>query len=77
MQQKNAIWVRTRVRNASTESLRLALRAGSKGRGRLLGSVVVWADSCKSWEAAGPIMARIEDDAEADGFRVLQDESEG
>ena len=69
----DARWTHARVRPAIEATMRLSLRVGTKGQGRELGAVQYWMQSDRSMDEADRICMRIEADARAHGYVVLQD----
>ena len=71
---KEAIWTCKRVRGAGQDTLVYALMAGRKGTGRTLGRCETW-DNPISQAAADGILARIEEDARAEGYTIQQEDA--
>ena len=64
--EKFAIWTYKRIDH---QTLRYALRAGRQGTGRELGAYSSW-ENARAEEACEPIIARIEREAYAAGYKV-------
>ena len=69
----HARWTHTHVRG-TPHTLRVALRSGTNGHGRLLGAVNYLPQSRKSMEEAERICVHIEQQALAHGYTILPDE---
>jgi hypothetical protein len=68
----DARWIHKRMRGIEP-TMRLELRAGTQGHGRVLGAAEYWTMSNKSMDEADRLCQRIEDDARADGYTILPD----
>ena len=69
---KAARWISKRI-SAPTRTVRVALRAGRNGTGQELGAYSYWPDSARSCEASDDIAMRIEEDAEASGYKIVRE----
>lgn len=72
----HARWTHTRVLGQIEPTMRLALRAGTKGTGKELGAVQYWTESDRSMDEAHRICLCIEADVRAAGYTILPDMEE-
>ena len=68
-----ARWTQSRVPGQIQPTMRLALRVGALGKGKIIKSVQYWTESDRSRDEAESVCLRIEEDAKAQGYIVLPD----